>query len=240
MSRRKEFPRQVQDQVLINSRRRCALCFGLKGDLAVKPGQVAHIGDPKDSTLENAVFLCLEHHDEYDSKTSQAKALTPKELKWYRDQLYGFVEKDGAWINASGAPHKQRISKGHLIDVSLDVYDRRILTYRTTMQFIRTVTKDLNPSLNDIFQFSTDTDEAIFLFDDTIANYLAEIINRALRLHTLGWLRKRMENDPAPQNFLHVANEQATLFEWFSNQPQAVRARFIPFLRLSRSTGKKT
>jgi hypothetical protein len=38
--------------------------------------------------LENLVWLCLEHHDEFDSHTSQSKGLTPEEVRAYRDRLY--------------------------------------------------------------------------------------------------------------------------------------------------------
>ena len=34
------------------------------------------------------MYLCLDHHDYYDSKTSQSKGLTANEVKAYRDDLY--------------------------------------------------------------------------------------------------------------------------------------------------------
>ena len=40
---RKRFPKPVETEVLTKCRRRCALCFGLKGDAKVKEGQLAHI-----------------------------------------------------------------------------------------------------------------------------------------------------------------------------------------------------
>jgi hypothetical protein len=38
--------------------------------------------------LENLAWLCLAHHDEYDSKTSQSKSLQINEVKSYRAELY--------------------------------------------------------------------------------------------------------------------------------------------------------
>jgi hypothetical protein len=61
----------------------------LDGRDEVCKGQLAHLNrDPSDSRFENLVWLCLNHHDEYDGRTSQSKGLTSPEVKVYRDQLY--------------------------------------------------------------------------------------------------------------------------------------------------------
>ena len=84
----------VQAFVLVTSRRRCALCFGLRGDMQEKRnGQLAHVDrDATNSSTDNLVFLCLEHHDEYDTRHSQSKGFTPKELLHYRTVLYKYLE----------------------------------------------------------------------------------------------------------------------------------------------------
>jgi hypothetical protein len=54
---------------------------------------MAHLDqDPANSAAENLAFLCLEHHDQYDSRTSQSKGLTPQEVKCYRVELYQAME----------------------------------------------------------------------------------------------------------------------------------------------------
>ena len=42
--------------------------------------------------IENLAFLCFEHHDEYDSKTSQSKNITPGELKHYKNRLEEYLQ----------------------------------------------------------------------------------------------------------------------------------------------------
>jgi hypothetical protein len=67
-------PGEKQDEVLLLSRRRCCVCFGLKHDFRVKRGQIAHLD--RDNTilvLDNLAFLCLQHHDLYDGKPARAK-----------------------------------------------------------------------------------------------------------------------------------------------------------------------
>jgi hypothetical protein len=78
----------------VQSRRRCAICFGLDRDVRLKPGQVAHLDKNSANNAEdNLAFLCLAHHDEYDSSSSQRKNFTTGEVKKFRSELYTTVNK---------------------------------------------------------------------------------------------------------------------------------------------------
>jgi len=94
VSKRKHINSQVQAEILLNSRRRCCLCFGLERDFNLKKGQIAHIdknnSNPK---IENLVFLCFNHHDEYDSQTSQSKGISYKELENYKIELQKHISE---------------------------------------------------------------------------------------------------------------------------------------------------
>ena len=85
---------QVETDVLTSSMRRCAFCFGINNDFSEKPGQIAHVdGNRSNSSFNNLAWLCLEHHDRFDSSTSQSKGLTRNELKAYRERLFDFVKQ---------------------------------------------------------------------------------------------------------------------------------------------------
>jgi hypothetical protein len=72
------------------------LCVFLDDQKEVCKGQVAHLNhDPSDSRFENLVWLCFNHHDEYDGKTSQSKGLTPDEVRAYRERLYARYDPKG-------------------------------------------------------------------------------------------------------------------------------------------------
>ena len=93
MTRPKLAP-QTETEVLAASRRRCAICFGLEGDLSRKKGQIAHLDrNPANNAIDNLAFLCFDHHDEYDSSTSQSKGLQLREVKVYRQGLYEAVRQ---------------------------------------------------------------------------------------------------------------------------------------------------
>ena len=91
---RKKTPVQVETALFDKSRRRCCVCFSLQGDFSQKKGQIAHLDrNPANAVLENLAWLCLDHHDEYDSITSQSKGLTTAEVKFYRDELYQAIQE---------------------------------------------------------------------------------------------------------------------------------------------------
>lgn len=91
---RPKVPRIVQDQVLSECRRRCALCYALNNDVSAKVhGQLAHIDrNPANNKAENLAYLCLEHANLYDARARQAKAFTPGELSRYKDDLLAVIQ----------------------------------------------------------------------------------------------------------------------------------------------------
>lgn len=90
---RKKIEPQVEVQVLVECRRRCCLCVFLEGNTNFKNGQIAHIdGNRANNKKQNLVWLCLEHHNQYDSRTSQSKNITANEIRHYREILLGLFK----------------------------------------------------------------------------------------------------------------------------------------------------
>jgi hypothetical protein len=93
---RKRIPAGVEATVLVMSRRRCCVCFGLNRDISIKAGQIAHLDQrPNNNDLDNLAFMCFEHHDQYDSRTRQSKGLTAREVRHFRKELHEVIE--AAW-----------------------------------------------------------------------------------------------------------------------------------------------
>jgi hypothetical protein len=101
MAKRKTILPDVIADVMSACRRRCCICFGLNQDNAEKKGQIAHLDrNSANDSPTNLAFLCFDHHDQYDSRPSQAKGLTIEEVKRYRTELLAFV---GRQLPASDA-----------------------------------------------------------------------------------------------------------------------------------------
>ena len=91
---RKVVSKKIQADILCKCQRRCALCFGLNNDTNIKEGQIAHIDrDNTNSEEKNLVYLCLDHHNLYDSKFKQTKNFTPLEVKTYKKELENYIER---------------------------------------------------------------------------------------------------------------------------------------------------
>jgi hypothetical protein len=102
MARRKKIPGKVETAVLTKSRRRCCLCFGLHGDATEKGGQLAHLDrDPSNRAFDNLAWLCLDHHNSYDSKAQQAKGYTISEVKRHRNKMYLALAKMNAHLSSN-------------------------------------------------------------------------------------------------------------------------------------------
>jgi hypothetical protein len=225
--KRRCFPKNVETQVLLTSRRRCALCFGLDGDTTEKEGQVAHVDrNPSNVELANAAWLCTKHHARYDSRSRQTKGHTLEELRAYQGMLAEYLVSPAAWPDA-GTNRTQGPG------VSLEVFDRRVPTYRVTIEFLRTVSKGTRIELQELFKFATETDEVLFLFDDHIAAYLAELFKRALRYRAVNIMI-----EPPDRRTPELTEEEAQHLLWFSEQFEVVRSKFAPYLRIGTLANK--
>lgn len=90
---RKPIASAVQTAVLVKSRRRCCACFGLDRDTGLKNGQIAHVDQNSTNNKEdNLVFLCLNHHDQYDSRTRQSKNLTEAEIRHFLGEFTQVIQ----------------------------------------------------------------------------------------------------------------------------------------------------
>jgi hypothetical protein len=94
VTKRPPIPAEAQKAVLVRSRRRCCLCFGLEFDASYKDIQIAHVDHNRNNNKEdNLAALCLVHHNVYDSKPSQSKGFTAQELRHHREQLYATLDQ---------------------------------------------------------------------------------------------------------------------------------------------------
>ena len=112
---RKAIPRLIQEKVLTLCKRRCCLCYGIDNDIGEKRGQIAHLDrNSNNNKIDNLAFLCLHHHDAYDSKTSQSKNYTIEEVKNYRNKLNLEIKDLISTSNNSKKKQELKLSLGFL------------------------------------------------------------------------------------------------------------------------------
>lgn len=85
---RKKINPATADEIIIACRRVCCMCYCLQQDATTKNGQLAHLdGDNTHNDPDNLAYLCLAHHDDYDTERRQTRNYTEGELKAYRQLL---------------------------------------------------------------------------------------------------------------------------------------------------------
>jgi hypothetical protein len=225
---RKKATTKDEVEVLLTSRRRCALCFGLRGDLGIKDGQVAHLDrDPSNNSPENLCFLCLVDHETYDRRSRQAKGFTPQELAAYRDALYASLatHPELLWMSGTASPHVRRKAKERW-DAAL--YERQLVIYRATRDFMAAVVREGKVKFEDLSRFASATDEVVFLFDDDMSNYLSELYRKGVRLE---YVNKRLERGDAAPDRPALIEEEGQLLTWFTEQFSVLLRKAVPFMR---------
>lgn len=229
---RKKLTLKLEERILTLSKRRCALCFGLYADLDVKRGQVAHLDRHRTNNDEdNLTYLCLPHHDEYDTKPSQSKRFTPGELRKYRGQLYALMKKQPAlsWpdvhlVTPSRPPRRDR-------DLPFELYERRLRIYHAAKKLILKVAADAALDLMPVWEFGAETDEALFLFDQNVSEYLSELYRRAAQL---AGLTSILKTEPVGDRRDRHVDQQMELVLWFNDQFGRLRSNMAPFLTFGR------
>jgi hypothetical protein len=92
------------------------------------PGQIAHLNrDASDINPDNLAFMCLEHHDWFDTKTSQSKGATTNEARHYRDKLYDeWRRRDQRESDESAKPDQLEQQAAALPFQAIDAIDERL------------------------------------------------------------------------------------------------------------------
>ncbi|NDJ75159.1 MAG: hypothetical protein GYB65_02780 [Chloroflexi bacterium] len=106
---RQPVPKNIQDELLFRSGKRCCICFGLNNDLSVKTyGQIAHLN--KNTTyndLDNLAYLCPDHYGIHETGDLSAPRLTIGQVKHYRAALYAAMEQQrrrATWPEGMSVP----------------------------------------------------------------------------------------------------------------------------------------
>lgn len=137
MIQRPPIPKYIQRNILIKGRRRCCLCFWLSGLDKVTKGQIAHLDKDRTNNAENnLVFLCLDHHDEFDSSTSQSKGLEVDEVRHWRDKLYHYFEhlEEKLFVTSQSPNILETENTQKPVDEVLFKKDRQVTSSRTRFE----------------------------------------------------------------------------------------------------------
>lgn len=226
---RPKIPRKVVASVLIECRRRCAICFGIDRGNLRKKGQVAHLDKNRNNNKkENLVWLCLSHHDEYDGRTSQSKGITIDEVRIYRDELRDYM-KNRMDLGYSRTPVTR------IRQCSPDIYRLRLPAYRAVHMLLGEIIGEATVSRETLNKFLRDTDEVLFLFGLEMDQYIREMHRRAIKLRSIDLQRKNPISDQRNNQLIDNMEEHMS---WFIDESDLFKTRFSKFMTLGRGRGQ--
>jgi len=191
------------------------LCYFLAQDGQRKKGQLAHINHNRsDAREENLAWLCHDHHDEYDSRTSQTKNMTPHELLRYKTMLEESISKGDVGLDGPQTLDSLRWACIEIAEDSswfeMTQVDSEDFTLFSNSWTGSLGEGDLPPAIH--------TDP---IFDVTLLNG-----NKPTVLSRLGVIAKRswqqLAGFPPPEQ-ITVWKDYSLDFKWSVGQPQWVR-----------------
>lgn len=240
-SQRKKAPKPTVAEVLVSFGRRCPLCYGLHSDASVKQGQIAHLdGDRANDDESNLAFLCLAHHDLYDTVTSQSKGIELSEVRIYIKHLKEYVKtmRSGAW------PDSRSIvpSLGSAMTARGSTpaeYQLRLPIYIAVKNFLSSIVTSAKVDLESLMKLAAETDQALFLFDHATSDLIGEMYRRAISLRSVGQKMELLsKSGQAYTDELITADYE--LLTWFTSQLEGLRQHLEPYMHLQEMKGQLT
>lgn len=230
---RKPTPRTVQHAVLTKSRRRCAFCYYFSGDSREKDGQIAHIDrNHSHSSEDNLVFLCLKHHNQYDSRTRQSKAIQPEEARTAKAYLEESIRNDFAGLLRE-SESRQHTPRQKVEGISVEVYERRYPVYAAFNKLVQSILSEADLREEERIAFVRGVADALFLFGEEIDTYLTEVHRQAMRLRRMQRTIGRGDRI-TEQQWQEATEKEAELLNWFEKEAISGKRLFAKYLRLAR------
>lgn len=140
-------------------------------------------------------------------------------------------EKQAWWISEHPVDYKQVESQGERQKLTLEVYDRKIEIYRTVRTFLGLIDSKASITIEELLQFSYNTNEALFLFDREVAAYIQNLYRKAARLYAVSMSLEGLYV-PSGEEKSRLVEEKSEILMWFTEQFEIVRDIFYKYISL--------
>ena len=113
------------------------------------------------------------------------------------------------------------------------LYDRRLAVFNSAMELLSVIMRDGNVGMEQLFKVLAETNQSYFLLGEGISEYLTELYNKGVDLHTTNE-RLHHSSLPAGEERTRLAYENGELLKWFGDQFTVARKKFAKHLALDR------
>jgi hypothetical protein len=109
-----------------------------------------------------------------------------------------------------------------------ELYDKRLAIFNATVQFIATILRDGDISIQDLYKFNADTSETYFLFEKDVFKYLNEMYTKGVDLHITN--EELHRGHPSDAERKELAEKDGEILKWFGGQVEGSRHKFARYL----------
>jgi hypothetical protein len=148
----------------------------------------------------------------------------PAWLQYLQALAVVLIPPIGAWL----AWQQVQIAR---VKLQHDLYERRYAVFNAARKLLAEVVAHRTPSEVGLRAYTISTADAVFLFNDQIAEYLRELRKRAIILETI---HSVMEPLPPGDKKVELWEKASKEFLWLNDELDTLVSRFKPFLTLDR------
>jgi hypothetical protein len=113
----------------------------------------------------------------------------------------------------------------------LDLFEKRFGIYRATQKLLGIIGQKAAISLQELFEYVRDTQDAVFLFDQEIVDYLTALYKKGVDLQTT-----QAQYDPLPvgEERTRLCEKENRLLKEFGDEILRLKDVFAPYLKFER------
>ncbi|MGR3303850.1 MAG: hypothetical protein ACUZ8I_15295 [Candidatus Scalindua sp.] len=116
----------------------------------------------------------------------------------------------------------------------LDLFDKRYKVFEATRYLFMQIIQSGDIDQHKIREFSVNTTETVFLFDDEIRKYLKKVLDEAVTLQVTNMKYKDL---PVSSKRSELCEKQGEITKWFHGQYSELQEVFAPYLKFKEWKG---
>ena len=128
-------------------------------------------------------------------------------------------------LSVAAVAYQQWVLARHKL--RLDLFDQRYKVYDATVKFAATIFAHADFTDEDLRDFNIGTMDAVFLYPQTMKDYLHEFRKRALHMRIFG---RQFEHLPPGEKRSKLVQENHDELVWLTDQLLALPGLFSPYL----------
>lgn len=110
----------------------------------------------------------------------------------------------------------------------LDLFEKRFSVYKGVQVFLTKIMSKGRVESSDFFEFRGSTQDAVFLFENDIPDFIKSLDEKALAVNTI---TEQLKGSPIGEERSRLVEQESERLTWLLNQLPRLKEVFGPYLR---------